>query len=87
MAVLIENVNNRRSERHSIGGKQGRGAYLLERSKVHHREKSSGFPANQDQFIWNPYIEFIREQTGVNAQLIATVNQLEERCGKILDVT
>lgn len=58
----------------------------MESSRVHHRDKPTGFPANQDRFVWNPYVEFIREQNGVNAQLMASVEKLERLCGKILDV-
>lgn len=58
----------------------------MESSKAHHSEKSTGFPTNQDRFVWNPYVEFIREQNSVNAQLTAAVEKLEMLCSKILDV-
>ena len=58
----------------------------MESSKVQHNEKPSGFPPNQDRFVWNPYIAFIMEQNDVNMQLMAAVNRLEELCGKILHV-
>lgn len=58
----------------------------MDSSKVHQRDKPTGFPANQDRFVWNPYVEFIKEQNSVNAQLTATVEKLERLCGKIFDV-
>lgn len=58
----------------------------MESSKVHHSEKPRGFPANQDRFVWNPYVEFIKDQNGINAQLVAAIAQLEVLCGKIFKV-
>ena len=58
----------------------------MEISKVHQSEKPSGFPANQDRFVWNPYVAFIQEQSGVNVQLLAAVERLEILCSKMLDV-
>jgi len=58
----------------------------LEILKVHQSEKPSGFPANQDRFVWNPYVAFIKEQSGVNAQLMASIERLEMLCSKMLDI-
>ncbi|MFC5604231.1 hypothetical protein [Sporosarcina koreensis] len=58
----------------------------MEHSKVHHNDKPTGFPANQDRFVWNPYVEFIREQNDVNAEMMAAIDKLERLCVKILDV-
>ncbi|WP_252502220.1 hypothetical protein [Sporosarcina sp. Marseille-Q4943] len=58
----------------------------MDSSKIHHSNKPSGFPANQDRFVWNPYVAFIQEQNGINEQLVASVAKLEMLCGKILDV-
>ncbi|MCG7344188.1 hypothetical protein MHZ92_08590 [Sporosarcina sp. ACRSL] len=58
----------------------------MESSKVHRSDMSSGFPINQDRFVWNPYIAFIQEQTGINAHLLAALDRLEVLCGKMLDI-
>lgn len=58
----------------------------MERSKVHHNDRPIGFPANQDRFVWNPHVEFMREQNGVNHQMMAAIDKLERLCGEILDV-
>ncbi|MGG0669651.1 hypothetical protein [Sporosarcina koreensis] len=58
----------------------------MESSKVHHGDKPIGFPTNQDRFVWNPYVEFIRDQCGVNKQLVTAVEKLEILCFKILDI-
>lgn len=58
----------------------------MESSKVHHSNNQNGFPANQDRFVWNPYVEFIRDQRGVNEQLLGAVEKLEVLCCKMLDI-
>lgn len=58
----------------------------MERSKVHHRDRPIGFPKNQDQFVWNPYVEFMRDQGKVNKQLVTAVEKLELLCCKIFDI-
>ncbi|WP_432357241.1 hypothetical protein [Sporosarcina sp. UB5] len=58
----------------------------MERSKVHYHNKPSGFPVNQDRFVWNPYVAFIQEQNEFNAQLVTAVSKLETICDKILHV-
>jgi DNA repair ATPase RecN len=58
----------------------------LESSRAQHREKSRGFPVNQDRFIWNSYIEFMKDQRDVNAQLITAVDQLGEIGRKIVRI-
>lgn len=58
----------------------------MESSKIHHSDKLTGFPANQDRFVWNPYVEFIQEQNVINEQLVSAVSKLESLCSKILDV-
>jgi uncharacterized protein YPO0396 len=58
----------------------------LEFSKVHQSEKPSGFPVNQERFVWNPYVAFIQEQNRVNVQLMASIERLESLCSKLLDI-
>ncbi|MCM3709002.1 hypothetical protein [Sporosarcina luteola] len=58
----------------------------MESSKIHQRDKLTGFPANQDRFVWNPHMEFIKDQSAVNAQLLTAVEKLEKVCCKILDI-
>ncbi|MCM3743973.1 hypothetical protein M3193_07430 [Sporosarcina luteola] len=58
----------------------------MESSRIHHRDKPTGFPANQDRFVWNPHLEFIKEQSAVNAQLLTAVEKLEKVCCEIVDI-
>ncbi|WP_262173982.1 hypothetical protein [Saccharococcus sp. Marseille-Q5394] len=58
----------------------------MDSSKIHHSDKPTAFPANQDRFVWNPHMEFIKSQSAVNAQLLTAVEKLEKVCCKILDI-
>lgn len=56
----------------------------MESSKVHLQEKEDDALTNQKQFVWNPYISFMKEQQMINTHLVDSVNRLEAICGKLL---
>ncbi|GEN82470.1 hypothetical protein SLU01_07820 [Sporosarcina luteola] len=56
------------------------------KSKVHLNGWMDDFLTNQNRFVWNPYMAFMKEQRETNEHLVITVNRLEQLCGRLLEI-
>lgn len=55
-------------------------------SKVHLNGWMDDYLTNQNRFVWNPYMAFMKEQRETNEHLVVVVNRLEQVCGRLLDI-